>query len=165
MAEFSVRDVRAMCSLLGRTASAQKARTARRAGLREPLRLLCDRPMDDRPLSAFYQDIVPACSLEVVEEWERERGVEWTPRQLDRLFHGHREQHERKFLEDIFSLDAGGLAFSKERRLFRGNLAFNEQILQILFDKDPKPTVRIPSDFMDELVKPLLKPLLKLLGK
>lgn len=158
MAEFSVKDVRAMCKALGRTASAEKARTERRKALGELVELLCNGNEDDRPLRDFYQNIVPACTMAVVKEWEDQRHVEWTPPQQKKLSLGHREQHEKKFLEDIFSRGKD-LTFSSQRRLFLGNMAFTEEILNTLLAKEGE--IRVPNDFVDELVMPLLKRLLK----
>ncbi|KAI8722435.1 hypothetical protein NCS52_00387400 [Fusarium sp. LHS14.1] len=158
MAEFSVKDVRTMCKALGRTASAEKARSERRKALGELVELLCDSGQDDRPLREFYQNIVPACTMDVVEEWENQRDVEWTSPQQKRLSLGHREQHEKKFLEDIFSRGKE-LTFLSQRRLFCGNMAFTEEILNTLLAKEGD--IRVPNDFVDELVMPLLKRLLK----
>ncbi|KAM5347002.1 hypothetical protein ACJ41O_010007 [Fusarium nematophilum] len=161
MAEFSVRDVRCMCSLLGRSSSAEQARPDRRAALSELVRLLHEEPDDDRPLRRFYQNIVPACTLDVVLQWEEKREFDWTATQQKRLFFGHRERHETRFLEDIFSPDAKDLKLAKEKRLFRGNMAFCEEILSVLAAKEPGTKVRIPPDLIDELVMPMLKRLLK----
>ncbi|KAK7418046.1 hypothetical protein QQX98_004185 [Neonectria punicea] len=165
MAEFSVRDVRAICLKLGNTASAEKARPERRAALGELVRVLYDESddasRDKRPLRAFYQNIVPACSPETVQEWEHERSVEWTIQQQKRLFLGHRELHERNFLVDIFSPDPKdeNLKFKTEKRLFRGNLPFCEEVLLTMIAKEGH--VRVPDDFITEFAMPLLKRLLK----
>ncbi|WAO86996.1 Hypothetical protein NCS54_00429000 [Fusarium falciforme] len=158
MAEFSVKDVRTMCKALGRTASAEKARPERRKAFGELVEQLCNGNEDDRPLREFYQNIVPACTMDVVEEWENKRHVEWTSQQQKRLSLGHREQHEKKFLEDIFSRGKE-LTFLSQRRLFCGNMAFSEEILNTLLAKEGD--IRVPNDFVDELVMPLLKRLLK----
>ncbi|KAH6891491.1 hypothetical protein B0T10DRAFT_485389 [Thelonectria olida] len=159
MAEFSVRDVRSMCRWLGRTASAVKARPERRAGLGELVRLLYDEPRDERPFRDFYQNIVPACNPEVVQEWEDQRGIRWTAWEQKRLFLGHRGLNERKFLDDIFSPSVEHLDFKTERLLFRGNLALCGDILSTLAAREGP--VRIPGDFMTEFAMPLLKRLLK----
>ncbi|KAH7127840.1 hypothetical protein B0J13DRAFT_564612 [Dactylonectria estremocensis] len=159
MAEFSVRDVRLLCWWMGCSASAIKARPERRAALGELVRMLYEDPGDERPLRVYYQNIVPACTLGVVREWESQRDVNWTISQQERLFRGHRELHERKFLEDIFTPDGKEMRFQTERKLFRGNLPFCEEILSTLVAKEGD--VRVPSDFMKELAMPTLKRLLK----
>ncbi|KAL6400023.1 hypothetical protein AUP68_17439 [Ilyonectria robusta] len=159
MAEFSVRDVRAVCWWLGCTASAEKARPERRAALGELVRLLYDESSDQRPLRPFYQNIIPACSLEVVQEWEDKHKVDWTTSQNKRLFYGHRHLYESKFLGVIFSPDAGDSKFETEKTLFCGNLLFCEEILQTLVTKEDHP--RVPDDFMSAFAMPLLKRILK----
>lgn len=158
MAEFSVRDVRAICRRLGRTASAEKARPERRAALSELVRLLYDGKLDDRPLRVFYQIIVPACTLDVVQEWERDRNVEWTSSQQRALSRGHRERQEKRFLGEVFSPDANSLKFKTEKGIFNGNLPFCEEILLTLVAKEGE--IRVPPDFMDEFAMPLLMRLL-----
>lgn len=158
MAEFSVKDMRAICKSLGRTASAEKARPERRKALGELVELLSSGSEDDRPLRGFYQSIVPACTMDVVEEWENQRHVEWTASQQKRLFLGHREQNENKFLQDIFS-PTKKVTFLSQRRLFCGSIAFSEEILNTLLAKDGE--IRVPKDFVDDFVMPLLKRLLK----
>ncbi|KAF7548543.1 hypothetical protein G7Z17_g6990 [Cylindrodendrum hubeiense] len=159
MAEFSVRDVRAVCWWLGCTASAQNARPERRAALSELVRLLYDESGDQRPLRPLYQHIVPACSLEVVREWEDKHKVDWNDSQKKRLFYGHRQLHESKFLDTIFSPDNSLLTFEKEKALFRGNMPFCEEILQTLIAKEGH--IQIPRDFISAFAMPLLKRLLK----
>ncbi|KAH7176828.1 hypothetical protein EDB81DRAFT_773634 [Dactylonectria macrodidyma] len=159
MAEFSVKDVRLLCWWMGRSASAINARPERRAALGELVRMLYEKPGDERPLRIYYQNIVPACTLDVVQEWETQRDVDWTVSQQERLFRGHRELHDRKFLEDIFSTDGKNLQFQTERKLFRGNLPFCEEILSTLAAKEGD--VRVPDDFMKELALPILKRLHK----
>ncbi|KAH7264816.1 uncharacterized protein BKA55DRAFT_557084 [Fusarium redolens] len=158
MAEFSIRDVRDMCKRLGWTASAQKAQPQRRAALGELVTILYEGREDDRPLASFYQDIIPACNLELVQKFEKDRRIEWTPPQTKRLFLGHREQHEDKFLGEIFSKDKN-IRFYQHRRLFRGNIGFCEKILTILLAKEGK--VHVPSDLIDEVAMPVLRRLLK----
>ncbi|KAI7761466.1 hypothetical protein LZL87_002281 [Fusarium oxysporum] len=158
MAEFSIRDVRDMCKRLGSTASAQKAQPQRRAALGELVTILDEGREDDRPLTSFYQDIIPACNLELVRKFEKDRKIEWTPPQTKRLFLGHREQHEDKFLSEIFCKDKN-IRFYQHRRLFRGNIAFCEKILTTLLAKEGK--VHVPSDLIDEVAMPVLKRLLK----
>ncbi|ENH71023.1 hypothetical protein FOC1_g10008394 [Fusarium oxysporum f. sp. cubense race 1] len=158
MAEFSIRDVRDMCKRLGSTASAQKAQSQRRAALGELVTILYEGREDDRSLTSFYQDIVPACNLELVKKFEKDRKIEWTPPQTKRLFLGHREQHEDKFLSEILCKDKN-IRFYQHRRLFRGNIAFCEKILTALLAKEGK--IHVPSDLIDEVAMPVLKRLLK----
>ncbi|KPM38634.1 hypothetical protein AK830_g7917 [Neonectria ditissima] len=165
MAEFSVQDVRALCVRLGNTASAQKARPERQEALGELVRLLYDESedaaRDRRPLRPFYQTIVPACSLEMVQEWEHQRNAKWSNQQQKRIFLGHRELHERKLLARICSSDPKDedLMFKTERRLFRGNLPFCEETLRAMVAHEGD--VRVPDDFVVEFVMPMLKRLLK----
>ncbi|SCO87129.1 uncharacterized protein FRV6_11256 [Fusarium oxysporum] len=158
MAEFSIRDVRDMCKRLGSTASAQKAQSQRRAALGELVTILYEGREDDRSLTSFYQDIVPACNLELVKKFEKDRKIEWTPPQTKRLFLGHREQHEDNFLSEILCKDKN-IRFYQHRRLFRGNIAFCEKILTTLLAKEGK--IHVPSDLIDEVAMPVLKRLLK----
>lgn len=163
MAEFSLQDVRAMCCWLGNTASARNARAERRSYLGELVKILYSNPGDDRPLQSLYQEIVPACHLELVEEWETERQVKWTYRQKMRLFRGHRERAEKKLLEEMFLPIQGHevtwFMFGSNRQFFRGDPEFCEEILTTLASK--RGNVRIPDDFKDEFVMPLLNGLLK----
>lgn len=162
MATFSVKDVRFMCFSLGRTSSAQKARSERRAALSELYWELCRNPRDDRPLWKYYQSIVPACNLDVVKAYEEKRGIEWTTAQQKRLFLGHTEEYEKRFLKDIFSPDSKDSNFASETRLFCGNLEFCETILTTLYSKDNDSSkTQIPRDFFDVLAMPLLRRLLK----
>ena len=159
IAEFSLRDVRAICHLLGRTASAQKARPERHAALAELVHLLHEEgsKRDSRPLGQYYQDIVPACSLDVVQEWDEQRKVEWSKFQRLCLFRSHREWYERRFIQSLFSPKGAKqtMSFSAESMVFRGNLALSEAILSALIaDKEGKS--RIPRDFMSEFAMPLL---------
>ncbi|KAF9768339.1 hypothetical protein IL306_014373 [Fusarium sp. DS 682] len=158
MAEFSIRDVRSLCKGLSCTASAQKVQPQRRAALGELVTILYEGQEDNRPLTKFYQNIIPTCNLELVQRFEKEKKIEWTSPQTRRLFLGHREQHEDKFLGEIFSKDQN-IRFKQHRRLFRGNIAFCEKILTTLFEKEGK--VHVPSDLIDEVAIPVLKRLLK----
>ncbi|KAF5000837.1 hypothetical protein FGRMN_1445 [Fusarium graminum] len=157
MADFSIKDLREMCKRLGCTASARHARHQRRAALDELVAILYQGREDDRPLSHFYQGIVPGCSTELVQRYEKDKKIEWTPQQTRRLFLGHREEHEFKFLDEIFSDKK--LGFYPQRKLFLGNVAFTERILTTLLAADGK--VYIPSDLISELVMPLFKRLSK----
>ncbi|KAF4968295.1 hypothetical protein FSARC_4240 [Fusarium sarcochroum] len=158
MAEFNIRDLRDLCKRLGHTASAQKLQPQRRAALGELVTILYQGREDDRPLNNIYQNIVPACNLELVQKYEKDRDIKWTPPQEKRLFLGHRDQHERKFLDEIFSKDKN-LMFNQQRKLFRGNISFTEKILTTLLAKEGK--VHVPSDLIDEVAMPLLRRLLK----
>ncbi|KAF4952581.1 hypothetical protein FGADI_6652 [Fusarium gaditjirri] len=158
MAEFSIRDVRDMCRRLGSTASAEKAQPQRRAALGELVTILYEGREDDRPLNSFYQDIIPACNLELVKKFEKDRKIEWTPPQNKRLFLGHREEHEDKFLSEIFCKDKN-IKFYQHRRLFRGNIAFCERILTTLLAKEGE--IHVPFDLIDQVVMPVLKRFLK----
>ncbi|KAF4338472.1 hypothetical protein FBEOM_7617 [Fusarium beomiforme] len=158
MAEFSIRDVHSMCKGLGCTASAQKAQPQRRAALGELVTILYEGQEDNRPLTKLYQNIIPACNLELVLKFEEEKNIEWTPPQIKRLFLGHREQHEDNFLDEILSEDKN-IRFKDYRRLFRGNIAFCEKILTTI--RENKDGVHVPSDLLDEVAMPVLKRLLK----
>ncbi|KAF6812142.1 hypothetical protein CMUS01_13118 [Colletotrichum musicola] len=162
LAEFSVRDVRSACRVLGRTASSENVRDERRAEITKLVRLIYDddNPHDERPLRRFYQDIVPACGLDVVEEWE-ERGVEWNHFQLKGLSFGHRERRERKFLQAVFEPEnENEVNFKDNKAAFGGNVPLCEKILLDLLARDPSEAL-IPSDFMDEFAMRLLKRLLR----
>ncbi|KAK7428111.1 hypothetical protein QQZ08_005350 [Neonectria magnoliae] len=149
----------------GNTASAEKARTERRAALDELMRLLYDESenasRDKRPLRALYENIVPACSPDTAQEWEHERHVEWTTWQQKRLFFSHRELYKQNFLADIFSPNPKdeNLKFETEKRLSRSNLPFCAEVLLTMIAKEGD--VRVPDDFIDEFAMPLLKRLLE----
>ncbi|KAK4150042.1 hypothetical protein C8A00DRAFT_46483 [Chaetomidium leptoderma] len=164
MAEFSLRDVRIMCRHLGRTASAQTARPERHAGLAELVRLLHEDgpvPRDPRPLRQYYQDIVPACDLDLVREWDDGGRAEWTKFQRACLFGSHREWHQKRFLEDLSSAGAAQCtSFSAESRLFRGDLSFSKTILLTLI-ADKEAVSQIPRDFMSAFAMPLLRRLVR----
>ncbi|KAF5674945.1 hypothetical protein FHETE_2696 [Fusarium heterosporum] len=157
MANFSIKDLREMCKRLGCTASARHARHQRRAALDELVAILYEGREDDRPLRHFYQGIIPGCSTELVQRFEKDKNIEWTPQQSRRLFLGHRAEHEFKFLDEIFSDKK--LSFYPQRKLFLGNVAFTERILTTLLAADDK--VYVPSDLISELVMPLFKRLSK----
>ncbi|KAK1996929.1 hypothetical protein LX36DRAFT_658148 [Colletotrichum falcatum] len=159
MSEFSARDAGSMCRRLGNTAFAQQACPERHQSLDKLVRLLYDDPQDDRPLTALYQEILPACSLEVVQEWERERSVEWDESQLCRLWRCHRERHKQDFLQKLFSPDTGELKFAAHRSVFGRNLQFCDMVLSMLNTREEH--TRIPSDFTSEFVMPLLRRLLR----
>lgn len=160
MADFSVRDVRSMCAWLGRTASAVNARPERRAAMGELVNILDNGTYDVRPLRAYYQSIVPACTDDVVQEAEAQPDVKWSHAQQKGLLMGHREQHEKKFLKDAFSPDARSFSFAEQTDVFVGNQQFSERVLQTLLARDTK-TVRVPSDFVYAFVMPSLKRLLR----
>jgi hypothetical protein len=160
MAEFSVSELRELCKRLGHTTSALQVRPQRRAALGELVTILYQGREDGRPLSRFYQDIVPACSIELVQRFEKEKNIEWTPSQAKHLFFGHREHYEAKFLEDIFS-EGKQLTFYHQRRVFRGNVAFIEKILTRLLLLPHDDKIHIPYDLIKEVVMPLLKRLYK----
>ncbi|KAF5969722.1 hypothetical protein FCOIX_10764 [Fusarium coicis] len=159
MAEFSIRDVRHMCKRLGSTASAEKAQPQRRAALGELVTILYEGREDDRPLTSFYQDIIPACNLDLAKKFEKDRKIKWTAPQNKRLFLGHQEQHEDKFLSEVFCKDKY-IRFYPHRRLFRGNIAFCERILTTLLAKEGGK-IHVPYDLIDEVAMPVLKRLLK----
>ncbi|KAF4480190.1 hypothetical protein FAGAP_12079 [Fusarium agapanthi] len=81
-----------------------------------------------------------------------------TAPQNKRLFLGHREQHEDRFLGEIFCKDKN-ISSCHHRRLFRGNIAFCERILTTLLVQEGK--FHVPSDLIDEVAMPVLKRLLK----
>ncbi|EFQ25998.1 hypothetical protein CGRA01v4_14414 [Colletotrichum graminicola] len=159
MAEFSVRDVRLLRRRLGNTAYARNAYPERRESLGKLVRVLYDDPQDDRTLTAFYQDIVPACNLEMLQEWEQTRNIEWNGPQLCRLWRCHRDRHEQDFLRELFSSDTSKLEFKAHRRLFGKNLQFCGMVLSMLNTKEEH--VQIPSDFTAMCVMPLLRRLLR----
>ncbi|KAF5021321.1 hypothetical protein F66182_6643 [Fusarium sp. NRRL 66182] len=158
MAQFSIKDLRNMCRRLGQTASAENVRPQRRQALGELVTILYQGQQDSRPLNSFYQNIIPACHLELIQQYEKDHGTQWTRPQERCLFLGHREQHEQRFLNDIFSKEEG-LRFFAHREVFRGNIAFIDKILTTLVAKEAE--VHVPSDFVDEVVMPLLRRLLK----
>ncbi|KAK2038322.1 hypothetical protein LZ31DRAFT_533535 [Colletotrichum somersetense] len=159
MAEFSTYDVRSMCRRLGNTAYAQDDCPERRESVGKLVRLLYDNDQkDDRPLMEFYQEIVPACSLEMVQEWEQERKVEWSEQQLYRIWRCHRDRHEQDFLRELLSPDTSELKFQTHRSLFGKNLQFCDTVLSIIITKEH---VQIPSDFTTKFVMPLLRRLLR----
>lgn len=163
MTEFSLRDIKTICRRLGHTASAQKARPARRAALGELVQILHGLssgngvPKDPRPLRQYYQDIVPACNWDVVQQWEKQYQVQWTRRQSNSLFLGHREQYEKRFLENVFSTRGTGqnMTFGQEKRLFQGNIDFTKTILERLI-QDKADIVQIPGDLMSAVVMPVV---------
>ncbi|KAK1969137.1 hypothetical protein LY78DRAFT_603288 [Colletotrichum sublineola] len=159
MAEFSVRDVRLICRRLGNTAYAQNVCHGRRESLGELVRLLYDDPQEDRPLTTFYQEIVPACSLEMVQEWEQERKVEWNESQLCKLRRCHRDRYEQEFLQELFSPETSNLNFEAHKSLFSNNLQFCDMVLSMLITNEEY--AQIPSDFTTKFVMPLLRRLLK----
>ena len=146
MADYSVRDVKALCRCLAQTASARAVHEERQARLAELVRLLTapDAP-DKRPMRCFYQDIVPASTEELAMEWERD-GTKWTPAQRRRLWFAHPAGYEQKFLEEIFSPDFPDLNFEFHRLLFYHNWDLTKAIFKRLIDA--KEDVRIPDDFM-----------------
>jgi hypothetical protein len=165
IAEFSLRDVKAICRHLGRTASAQHARPERQASLSELIRLLHEDghvQKDPRPLRQYYRDIVPACDLDLVREWDDGGRAEWTRFQRTCLFGSHREWHQKRFLKDLSFAGAAQacISFSAETRLFRGNLAFSKTILLTLIE-DKEAGSRIPRDFMSEFAMPQLQTLVR----
>ncbi|CRK22604.1 hypothetical protein BN1708_003545 [Verticillium longisporum] len=156
MVEFSVRDVRAICHRLGRTATAQNARDERRIAMGELVDILYGTANPDkRPLQSFYQCILPACDLAVVQEWESK--VDWTFRQQKSLLLAHREPYESRILNDIFSPGAD-LTFADTEKLMGGNMAFSRVILEKLGTVDGN--TRIPCDTFTGLIMPVLKRLL-----
>jgi hypothetical protein len=149
MAEFSVRDLRELSKRLGMTASARQVQPQRRAALGELVIILFESPKDGRPLNRFYQNILPACHLDIIQRFEQP----WTRFQQQCLLAGHREQNETKFLDEISSKD---LLFSQHKSLFRGNIPLTEKILTTILVSE-----KCPPDLIDEVVMPLLKRLLK----
>ncbi|KAM0645655.1 hypothetical protein ACHAQF_000604, partial [Verticillium nonalfalfae] len=153
MVEFSVRDVRNMCHRLGRTATAQKARDARRTAMGELVAILYGTANPDkRPLQPFYQYILPACDHAVVQQWESK--VAWTFHQQKSLLLAHREPYERRILNDIFSPGAD-LTIADTKKLVGGDMAFSRVILEKLGTVDDN--ARIPCDTFTGLIMPVLK--------
>ncbi|KAM0350843.1 hypothetical protein ACHAP4_009748 [Fusarium culmorum] len=146
---LSIRDLRQLCKRLGMTASALKARPQRREGLSELVIILFGGHEDTRPLSRYYQDIVPACDLTIIQRFEQS----WTPSQQKYLLAGQREHNEIKFLDEISSED---VLLSQRQSLFRGNIPFTEKILATILT-----STFCPPDLIDELAMPSLKRLLK----
>ncbi|CAF3476592.1 unnamed protein product [Fusarium graminearum] len=146
---LSIRDLRQLCKRLGMTASARKARPQRRAGLGQLVIILFGGHEDTRPLSRYYQDIVPACDLTIIQRFEQP----WTPSQQKYLLAGQREHNEIKFLDEISSED---VVLSQHQSIFRGNIPFTEKILATILT-----STFCPPDLIDELVMPSLKRLLK----
>lgn len=158
MAEFSIRDLRELCKRLGMTASAQQVQSQRRAALGELVEILYQRRgrEDNRPVDRFYQHIIPACNLEVVQRFEQDQEIEWTILEERLLLSGHPQLKESKLLQEAFSKD--NLLFAQYRSLLRGNTPFTGRILTTLLAKDK---VNCPPDLFDEVVMPLLKTLRK----
>ncbi|KAJ4018079.1 hypothetical protein NW752_001992 [Fusarium irregulare] len=158
MAEFSIRDLRELCKRLGMTASAQQVRSQRRAALSELVEILYQRRgrEDSRPVDRFYQHIIPACNLEVVQRFEQEQKIEWTISEERLLLAGHPQLSESKLLQEAFSKD--NLLFAHYQSLLRGNIHFTRRILTTLLVKDK---VNCPPDLLDEVAMPLLKALRK----
>ncbi|KAM0355725.1 hypothetical protein ACHAPU_000111 [Fusarium lateritium] len=157
LADFSIKNLGEICRRLGCTSSAVLVRPQRRAALDELVEILYEGREDDRPLSRFYQCILPGCSTELVQRYEKEKKVEWTHQQSRRLFLGHREEHEVKFLDEVFSDKK--ITFHAQRELFLGNVAFTERILTTLLTAGGR--VYVPLDLISELVKPSFKLLSK----
>ncbi|RFN50908.1 hypothetical protein FIE12Z_4854 [Fusarium flagelliforme] len=158
MAEFSIRDLRELCKRLGMTASAQQVQSQRRAALGELVEILYQRRgrEDSRPVDRFYQHIIPACNLEVVQRFEQDHKIEWTISEERLLLAGHPQLSESKLLQEAFSKD--NLLFAQCRSLLRGNIPFTGRILTTLLAKDK---VNCPPDLFDEVIMPLLKTLRK----
>ncbi|GKU17849.1 unnamed protein product [Fusarium langsethiae] len=149
MRELSIRDLRELCKRLGMTASARQARPQRRAALGELVIILFEGHNDGRPLNRFYQNIVPACELEIIERFR----CPWTPSQQKFLLAGQREHNEIKFLDEISSKD---VVLVQRQSLFRGNIPLTERILKTILTSK-----KCPPDLIDELVMRSLKRLLK----
>ncbi|SPO01694.1 uncharacterized protein DNG_04367 [Cephalotrichum gorgonifer] len=164
MATFSLNDVRTICRHLGGTASALNARPERQAGLAQLVGLLHEPVQrDPRPLGEYYQDIVPACGLEMVEEWDDDGETEWTAFQRTCLFTSHREWYQNRFLENISLPPSGihqGTTLWEETRLFQGDLAFSKTILSTLGADKEEPS-RLPRDFLSAFAMPLLQRLVR----
>ncbi|RBR12126.1 uncharacterized protein FIESC28_08760 [Fusarium coffeatum] len=158
MAEFSIRDLRELCKRLGMTASAQQVQSQRRAALGELVEIIYQRRgrEDSRPVDRFYQHIIPACNLEVVQRFEQEQKIKWTISEERLLLAGHPQLSESKLLQEAFSKD--NLLFAHYQSLLRGNIHFTRRILTTLLSKDK---VNCPPDLLDEVVMPLLKTLRK----
>ncbi|XEV03723.1 hypothetical protein FSHL1_009010 [Fusarium sambucinum] len=149
MNELSTRDLRQLCKRLGMTASARQARPQRRAALGKLVIILFEGNKDGRPLNRFYQDIVPACDLDIIQRFEQP----WTLSQQKCLLAGQREHNEIKFLEELSSKE---LVLAQHKSLFRGNIPLTERILTTILTSK-----RCPPDLINELVMPSLKRLLK----
>lgn len=165
MAQFSLRDVRALCRHLGATASAQNARPERKAGLAELVRLLHeDGPvkMDPRPLRQYYRDILPACDLDLVLKWDENCRTEWSKFQRVVLSTSHRGWYQKRFLNDLCSPVAASqrMSFSAERRLFQGDLAFSEITLSTLIANEETISY-VPDDFLADFALPMLRRLVR----
>ncbi|RGP71099.1 hypothetical protein FLONG3_7227 [Fusarium longipes] len=147
MVEFSSRDLSLLCKRLAMTASAQQARSQRRAALGELVVILLSNNKDGRPLSRLYQNIIPACNWEVIKRFEP---TEWTLSQKRCLLAGH----EAKFLNDM----AGSMS-AQDRSLVHGNIPFKMELLTKFANEDYR---KCPPDwFIDEIAMPLLKHQLK----
>ncbi|CEI61071.1 hypothetical protein FVEN_g11376 [Fusarium venenatum] len=149
MNELSIRDLRQLCKRLGMTASARQARPQRRTALGKLVIILFEGNKDGRPLNRFYQDIVPACDLDIIQRFEQP----WTLSQQKYLLAGQREHNETKFMEELSSKD---LVLAQHISLFRGNIPLTERILTTILTSK-----RCPPDLIDKLVMPSLKRLLK----
>ncbi|KAF2156329.1 hypothetical protein K461DRAFT_275448 [Myriangium duriaei CBS 260.36] len=160
MVEFSVNDVKAICSSLGKTGSAVGARVERQQRISELLELLCGQSTagrDPRPLKKFYKDLVLASTDDVVQNWERKEKVKWSAGQRALLFRAHSRRYEQKFLDEIFSVDHKDVSFEDGKHLFKPNPSFAELILARLTDIEGGKKVRIPHDISTSFIRPLLK--------
>ncbi|KAH8893399.1 hypothetical protein GQ53DRAFT_627958, partial [Thozetella sp. PMI_491] len=159
MADFSVVDVRQLCTYFGYTASAKAVRTERQTALAELVRLLhAPDSADKRPLESFYQHIVPASTEEIITEWEN-NGVEWTMSERRMLANAHPERYEKRFLGEIFSPENTDIDFSSGKQLFSTSWDFTYEILTQL--SEAKGKIRIPHDFIEVFVNPRLARSLK----
>ncbi|KAJ2979908.1 hypothetical protein NQ176_g2962 [Zarea fungicola] len=159
MAEFSVEDVRLLCSFLGQTAGAIYLRPERRGGLTELVQILVSGETDARPLRSFYQTIVPACETQFVKSWVPQ--TEWTRSQQKYLWLANRQQYEQQFLDDLFSERSKNDPdmFRQNTKLFRGNLPFCENILTRIASATSSKQFYLSPDFMQWFAMPLLKKL------
>ncbi|SPO07349.1 uncharacterized protein DNG_10043 [Cephalotrichum gorgonifer] len=158
MAEFSLRDVRSICKNLGVTASAKKARPERQAGLAQLVRLLYDDGpgrRDLRPLREYYQDIVPACDLDLVREWDR-NGHDWSSFQRVCILRNHPAWYQERFLKDLSFLAGSKQRTSTASQLFQSDLEYAETVLSTLIG-NKEGVADVPSDFMSVYIMPLLR--------
>ncbi|KAK1983641.1 hypothetical protein LZ30DRAFT_769287 [Colletotrichum cereale] len=95
----------------------------------------------------------------MVQEWEKERKVEWNGSQLRRLWRCHRDRHKQDFLRELLSPDAGKEKFEAHIVLFGGNVQYYGEVISILSAKEGY--IQIPSDFTARFVMPLLRRLLR----
>lgn len=118
MAELSLKDIRALCTAIQKTANSapdnSPLRAERQAHMSELLQLLCskDSNPDQRPLRSVYARIAPACTPAVAQEWAIKIEHREVEDSTGALIRGLREAHWDVFRQTTFEK-----AFSDSERL------------------------------------------------